>query len=91
VQLVTDGDERRQSWVDVVLTVSVGRFGVQVDAADEAQTPTVGATQHDDGLGQRDGIPDGARQVQLMMVVQEQDPCIRLMAEGCAGLQVDGP
>ena len=73
VELLPDGDERRQPRIDVVLAVVVGGIGVEVDAAHEAQAAAVGAAQGDDGLRERDGIPDGPRQVQLVVVVEQQD------------------
>ena len=51
-----------------LLGMGVRRVAGQVQATDPAEPGAVRAAQGRDGLGQRDGVPDGRLEIELVMV-----------------------
>ena len=69
--------------------MAMGRVGVEVDAAHQAQPAAVGAAERRDGLRERDRLAHGRREVELVMVVEPQDVGLRGHVDRQAGVDVD--
>jgi len=72
-KLVAQRGQADQAWIDVVVGVAVSRILVLVCPTEETESATVRPAERCDRLGQRDRVPDGAAQIQLVVLIEPQD------------------
>ena len=89
-QLVAQAGHGCQPWVDVVVRVAVAGLVGEVGAAGLAEAGAVRPAQRRDGLRERDGVADGRREVELMVVGRAGGRrARRRRVDRQAGLEVD--